>query len=1011
MQVQNSHRTKFKLDQEIARGGEGGIWTVQGKPDLVAKIYHPNQVTPQHEAKVAAMLAAPPTQPKTHTAIAWPTDLLYRQGQFVGFLMPKVQGYEPLINSYHPTLRQQSFPHFDWHYLHRIALNLVIAAEAIHVRGHVIGDVNESNILVNAKTLVTLVDTDSFQVKEQSGKIYRCLVGKAEYTPPQLQGKTFKSLDRTIEDDHFGLAVLIFQLLMEGLHPFSGVLTSQVVPSKSIGRVDLYCLSQGWFPYQQNASATPPPNALSFNILHPDMQIAFVRSFVDGHRDAKQRPTAREWQHILQKAEQALVTCAHNHFYSNHLKHCPWCGSQPTIATVVLPQQKPLPASGSPPVRPARRTSRSGMPWGRLAVGAFIVLMMIQFLAPNFFGVNEVNQTGTSSEPELAATGDVAKEVAQAPEANEDQPKMQLKITKTIDCSPGSDFVADVTIPDGTIIEPGETFVKTWRIRNAGNCEWKSSYAVVFTDGERLGPAKRSLAVISPGEELDISLEMEAPTTPGSYQATWELQDTHNEPFGFLTVMIKVPGADGGGGTDGRTSEITSAPTKFEVGDYVQVAEVNGYTGLNLLEEPNFDSTIIKLLEPGAILEVIDSGSSPWWELRSPFNGQEGWASSFFDGQNFLDPVTIQMPNTIQIGRAVSVAEVEGYTGLNLRRLPTTDSQIVELLPFGALLEVIGGPRDLWWQVQSPNGNEGWVVTFSFEGELNLQDADRAASSGGETSTQPSSDGGGSGSSGYGGGRIAFESERHGNPELYIMNADGSNVQRVTNNQVPDWKSTWSPDGSRLAFESDYDGNYQISLINANGSYFEYLTDSNDSWPTWSPNGNIAFQSNRTNNWELYLISPNGQYFERLTNTRTQELQPAWSPNGAQLAFISNEGNDEHWDIYTMNANGTQRYRLTSHEADDMHPAWCPNGRIAFASYRDGNWEIYIMNADGSRKQRLTNNQADDLQPTCSPDGTRLAFYSNRDGNAEIYVMNSDGSGLINLTNHSANDKWPAWGP
>ena len=175
------------------------------------------------------MLANPPEDPASaqgHVSIAWPSDLLLHQGAFRGYVMPLVEGMLPLVNFYVPKLRREKRPLFDYYYLVTAALNVATAMRALHERDYVIGDVNESNILVSDRALATVVDTDSFQVSDAAtGAIYRCLVGKPEFTPPELQvpGTNFARVNRAREHDSFGLAVMLFQLLMEGTHPFDGV--------------------------------------------------------------------------------------------------------------------------------------------------------------------------------------------------------------------------------------------------------------------------------------------------------------------------------------------------------------------------------------------------------------------------------------------------------------------------------------------------------------------------------------------------------------------------------------------------------------------------------------------------------------------------------------------------------------------------------------------------------------------------------------------------------------------
>jgi len=174
-------------------------------------------------------------------------------------------------------------------------------------------------------------------------------------------------------------------------------------------------------------------------------------------------------------------------------------------------------------------------------------------------------------------------------------------------------------------------------------------------------------------------------------------------------------------------------------------------------------------------------------------------------------------------------------------------------------------------------------------------------------------------------GRIAFESNRDGNAEIYVMNGDGSRQTRLTNNSGDDSAPAWSPDGSRIAFTSNRDGNADIYVMNADGSAQT-----------------------------------------RLTNNLGADWAPIWSPDGSRIAFESYR--DGNWEIYVMNANGSGQTNLTNNPGADWTPAWSPDGRrIAFACDRDGNWEIYVMNADGSGQTRLTNNSGADGSPAWSP--------------------------------------------
>ena len=216
-------------------------------------------------------------------------------------------------------------------------------------------------------------------------------------------------------------------------------------------------------------------------------------------------------------------------------------------------------------------------------------------------------------------------------------------------------------------------------------------------------------------------------------------------------------------------------------------------------------------------------------------------------------------------------------------------------------------------------------------------------------------------------GRIAFESKRDGNYEIYVMNGDGSEQTRLTNNQWDDFNPAWSPDGMRIAFSSERDGNWDIYVMNSDGSEQTRLTNNpaNDQVPAWSPDGTrIAFASQRDDNYEIYVMNADSSGQTRLTNNQGADFHPAWSTDGTHIAFESEvDGNRE---IYVMNADGSGQTRLTNNSVRDWFPAWSPpdDRYIAFELQRDGNWEIYVMNADGSGQTQLTNNQADDSSPT-----------------------------------------------
>jgi len=198
----------------------------------------------------------------------------------------------------------------------------------LHSRGYVIGDLNESNILVGETALVSLVDTDSFQVPDpRNGRVYRCRVGKPEFTPPEMQTIKFDWIDRKPEHDLFGLSVLLFQLLLEGIHPFAGRHTGKGEPPTLEERI-----ATGSFPYSpaRHADTLPIATAPGFEILDQRLREFFLECFIGGHSTPRRRPEAQAWQAALQQAENSLTSCTanHQHQFGKHLSSCPWCQRQ-----------------------------------------------------------------------------------------------------------------------------------------------------------------------------------------------------------------------------------------------------------------------------------------------------------------------------------------------------------------------------------------------------------------------------------------------------------------------------------------------------------------------------------------------------------------------------------------------------------------------------------------------------------------------------------------------------------
>jgi TolB protein len=217
--------------------------------------------------------------------------------------------------------------------------------------------------------------------------------------------------------------------------------------------------------------------------------------------------------------------------------------------------------------------------------------------------------------------------------------------------------------------------------------------------------------------------------------------------------------------------------------------------------------------------------------------------------------------------------------------------------------------------------------------------------------------------------KIAFESDRDGNEEIYVMNRDGTNQKRLTNNPGRDGSFSWSPDGSKISFVSERDGVIGIYVMDADGTGLDSLAHGTWIWRNtiWSPRDDAIAFWRSTPYYPQYsdicVFGP--RTWAELTSDASRNYNQGWSPDGSMLDFVSNR--DGISEIYVMDPDGSNQTRLT-HSAGGsfgaMWSAWTPDGsKMVFASDETGNFEIYIM---GFTVTRLTDNDAFDGYPSCA---------------------------------------------
>lgn len=365
----------YLLRDSIGDGGEGLIFAVPGRPNLVAKIF--TKIEPDSEPKIRAMCG----QNAPHPNMAWPEVPLFdNRRQFVGFLMTRF--FDVVQMHEYFTTTGKDYP--VWREAFDMARQIAEMVSDIHAGGFVVGDLNERNILVSEKKRAVLVDCDSMQMN-LAGTQYLCHVGRPEYLAPELQDGALRGVLREPHSDNWSLAVLIGQLLFLGRNPFYGG-SGNTQPADNVreGRTWL-------FDYKLAPTGAPDPQA----ILSSEMLALFQRAFVSGLHVPSLRPSAMEWARAMRQGYAQIQTCSQNGRH-DFLKgqSCYWCGFPYSIffgpaqgrraAAAAAPVSAPAAGAAAALVQSASWSVRSvltniGAKLGRVLLGSVLVTGLFLF--------------------------------------------------------------------------------------------------------------------------------------------------------------------------------------------------------------------------------------------------------------------------------------------------------------------------------------------------------------------------------------------------------------------------------------------------------------------------------------------------------------------------------------------------------------------------------------------------------------------------------------------------------
>ncbi|WPB73343.1 hypothetical protein KYC5002_30330 [Archangium violaceum] len=311
----------------VGSGGTADVLEVEGRADLVAKFYRELGHARDIEKKVRVMLARSVELPHAkggglQSSIVWPTGLLLDQHhEFRGFAMRRIdRGRSVSLNClFNSKIRQRHGLPQEAGFRLRCGLALCRLLEALHAQGHYVIDLKDANILVDrAEPAVYLLDSDGFCILGPGNQRFPARHVTPEYTAPE--GVSTPAVQLRSQQDAFALAVLLFQLVNEGIHPFQGIPKGFVeLPSENQGKINCRLYAYGWKPHPQIA---PVPLSLHAH-LPPELRNLFDRAFI-----GRERPAPTEWRQCLETLEARLRPCRADR---NHLRvgrRCVNCSSQ-----------------------------------------------------------------------------------------------------------------------------------------------------------------------------------------------------------------------------------------------------------------------------------------------------------------------------------------------------------------------------------------------------------------------------------------------------------------------------------------------------------------------------------------------------------------------------------------------------------------------------------------------------------------------------------------------------------
>ncbi|SPF02202.1 hypothetical protein [Streptomyces sp. MA5143a] len=338
-------------EQPLKGGGQAAVFPVEGDAGIVVKIYR-DPPGPDQERRLARMLtmsplAARPTDANQPPELAWPTAMARgTNGEFLGYAMRRFgePQHVQLVGLFTRVQRLKLFPdRADWRFLLGVAWNLAFMTARMHHDNLVIGDFSSSNVVVDGNGFVTFLDCDSIAFTDPAtGELFPCLMHTTDYSAPERQAGG----PATRQSDDFALAVLVYQLLTAGNHPFGGVpheSTSESTVKDNIAASISYVV--------RPEMVITPRGTVDPSVLPPELLTLARTAFGPGVQTPTARPPAEAWLRALDKERGQVRSCTVRplHTYGSHLPTCPWCTRVSVTGHDVFNGPRPAPVPGTPP--------------------------------------------------------------------------------------------------------------------------------------------------------------------------------------------------------------------------------------------------------------------------------------------------------------------------------------------------------------------------------------------------------------------------------------------------------------------------------------------------------------------------------------------------------------------------------------------------------------------------------------------------------------------------------------